>query len=281
MSGPTKAWLFLSLLAAAILYTGHSWGGRQGVLWALLVALGVNTLIYFYSEVRILSLFPGRKLEGRDPWGALEITKSLCKKMRLPLPQILVLQDSSPQALALGRSWNHSTIVLTQGLLDRFSRRELKAILAYQLASIRRQETFAFAVAAAFADAILSVARSLDKVSRLLLGTQKDPRSKNPGHFFSWLLSPLAAGLLRFSVGPGNYYAIDALASEICEDPKAVAEVLWKLESFAKTIPLLAPASQAHMFMVNPLTKRGWSRYFHVQPETKRRIERLVGYYPI
>ncbi len=281
MSGSTKAWFFLLLLASLILLAGHSLGGRQGLLWALVIALSVNSLVYFYSDLRILSLFSGRRLEGRDPWGALELTKALCKKHRIPMPQIIVLEEPSPQALALGRNWNHSSIILTQGLLDHFSRRELRAVLAYQLATIQRQETFAFAVAASFTDLIMSMAWHLDRLWSLLLGIRQSQDSARKGHFFSWLLSPLAAGLLRFSVGPSNYYALDALASEISEDSQAVAEVLWKLQSFASTLPLLVPVSQAHLFMVNPLTKPGWSRYFQVQPETKRRIERLVGHYPI
>ena len=71
------------------------------------------------------------------------------------------------------------------------------------------------------------------------------------------------------------------MASQLIGDPKILAQVIWKLEAYAQTLPFQAPASAAHMFIVSPLTTARWGRYFIAQPEPKTRIQSILGYYPI
>jgi heat shock protein HtpX len=259
---------------------GHTAGGRQGLLFALIVVLGINCFIYFYEDQRILNYFEGKIVEGQDPYGIQEIVKRLSIQARIPIPKIVMIENNCPQSLAVGRGLSHGTLLLTSGVFDKLSRSEIETLIAYQLATLRSLNTLAFTVGSFLVSSCLLVTEILDQVVRTLL-VEKKKENSILTQFFTRLLSPLVGCVLRLSVLKSFYYSADELTVQITGEPEKLAHVLWKLHFFSKTIPLNAPVHSAHMFIVNPLTDTPWNRYFHAQPDTAKRIERLVGYYPI
>lgn len=273
-----KAWLVLSALSILTLFLGHHWGDRQGLLWSVVLALGLNAFFYFYSDFFLRPLFRGRMIEGRDPWHLNEILHKLCLRARVPQPGLCVLPQLSPQAFALEKSWGRARIYLTEGLLRRLEEKEIEAILAFELALIKRHDTFSMAVASAFIASLFTLTRSLDWIFQWLVGSKGKSQSR---YFFTSLFSPLAGLLVRLTLHPKDFYAADSLAATWLEDPKPLASALWKLQSLRQTQPWKAPVSTSHLFVVNPLTHRGWTRYLHVQPSVETRIKRLIGHYPL
>ncbi|MCB0384559.1 MAG: M48 family metalloprotease [Bdellovibrionales bacterium] len=280
MKGSTKTWTLLAALSLTIILISHGWGGRQGLLWGVIIALSINCLIYFYNDLRLDSLFPGQLVEGQNPWGLLQTAKTFASKARIPVPRVVILNSPAPQALVMGRNWKSATIVLTEGLLRSLTREEREAVIAYQISCIKKLDTLAFSVASAFTDFLFAISLSVDLVIRGILGPKKDPHSRQ-NHLFSLLIAPFASLLVRLAVGTGRYLANDSLAASWVENPKALAQALWKLESYAATRPMEIPAATAPLFIVNPLTGHGWTRYFHVHPSVEKRIRNLIGYYPI
>lgn len=278
MNSAMKAWIFMAGLSILALVLGQWWAGREGLFWGLFLALSVNSLLYFYGDQRILRCFQGRDLEGRDPWGLIEAVRDTANKARLPHPRLVVLENPSPQALTIGSHKKRATLVITSGLLESFTSEELKAVVAYQLASLSRLDTLAHSIGSALGGSLLLVTHFFDWLLRLLIG------SKTRGvqsHLFTYLFSPLAALLVRLPVSQNSYFATDALAASWLENPKVLAQTLWKLDSFSQTRPIKAPASMGHLFIVNPLTDNNWTRYFRIQPRVEQRIRRLIGHYPI
>jgi heat shock protein HtpX len=140
--------------------------------------------------------------------------------------------------------------------------------------------TLTFAVGSFICTLLLSVAETLDTVLRFLIVEKKNPNYAM-SHLFTRLISPLAGFLLRLSIRPGFYLLADDFAAHLIEEPAVLAQALWKLQSYSATMPLQAPLSTAHMFIVNPLPKRGWTRHYQAQPPIEKRIKILIGYYPI
>lgn len=277
-SGPLKAWIFLIILSAIFIVSGYTLGDRQGLLVGVGLALGINCLIFFYGDLRTLSLFGCRQIEGQDPWGLLPLTAQLAAELRIPKPQLFLIDCEAPQAFSVGRSYGNAKICLTRGLLELLNPEELKAVLAVELVRIQRLDIFSFQVACALGDSLLIVAGFLDRFFGVILGTGPQPHKKR---FFTKAFSPLAALTVRATVGPQNYLIADRRAADWIHNANGLAHVLWKLQSYAVTHPLQIPASMAHLFIVNPLTAQGDPQYFHVQPSIKRRIEHLLGYYPL
>lgn len=280
MSNVTKAWTFLAILSVTLIVLGHMFLGREGLLIGLTLALGINSFVYFYEDRRVLSHFRGYILEGQDPWGLLKIARGLALRARVPVPTVIVIPDDAPQSLVVGRSFTHGTILVTEGLLRRFNDKEIEAIMAYQLASIRTLNTLTFAVGSFICSTLLAIAETLDTTLRFLIVEKKNP-DYALSHVFTRLVSPLAGFLLRLSIRPQFYFLADDFAAQLIEDPTVLAQSLWKLRSYASTLPFQAPLSTAHMFVVNPLPDRGWTRHYQAQPPIEKRIRTLIGYYPI
>jgi heat shock protein HtpX len=280
MTSAARTWTFLTALMLFIVVGGHASGGREGLLWGVGLALAINSLIYLYPDIRLKYLFKGQSLEGVDPWGVHAKLLLLSERARIPLPQVKVLKTSSPQAMVMGRSAGTAQILLTQGLIDDLEPDELESVLAYLVACIKRQDVVGLTVAAAILDFTLSISRVLDSALRVLLGASSK-RGSLQSHFFSTLISPLMSLVLRIEVGQANYYQIDKAASEISNNPNALARTLWKLHSFSLTAPVQVPVATAHLWMVSPIHKSDWAEKFRVQPPIDKRIRKLVGYYPI
>jgi len=269
MANLTRVWMLLTIFSFSVLVMGFWLGERQGLLLAFALVLLLNTAVYFLADFRVRNLFEARPLQGQDPWGLNIALEELAKQTRIPKPELMVVTLSVPTAFSTGRHWNHATIFLSEGLLTTLDRHELKAVLAHEVSKIKRLDTFAQSVSSSLSGSLLWFARSTD---RLIFA--RNPRVEK---FFA----PFALLPVHMSVGKGNYFAADELASHLLGSPQVLANVLWKLHSYAGTQPLEIPRSTAHLFIVDPLTSSQFHRYFQKHPPIERRIEKLVGYFPI
>lgn len=66
------------------------------------------------------------------------LVAGLCVGIGLQPPRLWVVEDATANALAVARSVDDADLVVTRGLLDRLSLVELEAVLAHELARIRR-----------------------------------------------------------------------------------------------------------------------------------------------
>lgn len=253
---------------------------RQGLLWGFAIAVGIHSSVYFYSDLRILRRFNGRLLEGQDPWGIILNTKKLSQRAKIPAPKVYIIKSMSPQAFSVGRNWHVSRIVLTEGVLSHLNEEEIKAILAYQIATIKNNDTLAFTTSGVLVGFLLSLTANLDRAYRwLFVVKRKDLGMKS--YLFTWLLSPIISMLLKIHVHSKNYFEIDKMAAGLLGAPESLAQVIWKLESFKSTLPFKAPVSMSHMLMTSAFQPKGWLKHFITHPPQSKRIKKLVGYYPI
>jgi len=280
MNNALKSWSFLVGLSVTLIVFGHWWLGREGLLIGLIAALGINSYVYFFEDRRIIESLGGRRLEGKDPWGVLGLARTLAAKARIPAPQVVILSDAAPQALVVGRSLTSGTIILTEGLLEQLDRDEVEAVLAYLVACVKNLNTLAFSVGSFLASSLLSVTGLLDTGLRLLIVEKKNTDSFI-SHLFTRAMAPVVGFLVRISIRQQFYIDADRTASELLGDSKSLATAIWKLHSYSMTRPFQAPLAISHMFVVNPLTKKRWNRYFHAQPRPERRIRALTGHFPI
>lgn len=280
MKNSTKAWAFLGLISVILILVGHALLEREGLLFGLMLALGINSYIYFYESRRLLRQFNGRRLEGRDPWGLLESARDLAEKAKVSAPEILIISDPSPQSFVVGQTLTSGTILITQGLLEKLTPQEVRALLALQIAHIKNLNTLIFSIGSFVCSFLLFFSEALDTGLRFLIVEKKNPNYAL-SHIFTIIISPLAGALLRLCVRPQIYYTADKIAASWLENPKVLADAFWKLQSYSATLPYSAPLFTSHMFVLNPLTRSNWLRHFDCQPPTSERIKSLIGYYPI
>ncbi|MCB0411203.1 MAG: M48 family metalloprotease [Bdellovibrionales bacterium] len=275
-----RPWIVLSFFSLLILLLGHSWGDRQGLLWAVSLTLGLNCLFYFYGELVLKPSFKGQIIEGQDPWNLRRTLKALCLKARIVEPQLILLPLPAAQAFAVGRNPQNSRIYLTEGLLKKLSTDEIEAVLAFELALIAKAHTLSMSLASTLLAGLLTITRSFDSVLCWLMG-MKSANGRQSRAVLTLAAAPLAGFLLRLILRPEDFYQADHLACQWIKEPRSLAQTLWKLEALKMTEPWSPPPSTAHYFVINPLTSPSWTGYFQVQPPVEERVRRLIGSYPL
>jgi heat shock protein HtpX len=251
-----RIWISLGVFSFFILALGYWFAGRFGLLFSFFAAASLNSLIFFYPDLRLAQLFPHILLEGQDPWGALRLTAQLASRAGIPTPRLYVIQLQTPTTYSAGTSRKSSAIFISEGLLSSFSSTELETVLALEIIRIRRSDTLAVTVGAALSS-LLSV---------------------NP---LRWMSAPFIGGLLRIPSRRRDFLEADLETGRFLSSPARVAEVLWKIYGVGLTRPFIVPPAYAHLFTVSPLTTPRWHSYFLLQPNVKKRITNLVGHWPL
>ena len=107
------------------------------IVIAAAVALAVVAGAGVLASGRIVGRLAGaRSPEGFESERLDVCVEALCLGAGLPVPQLAVIDDEAPTALAYGRGPRTSTVAVTTGLLHSLSPVELEGTLAHLLARI-------------------------------------------------------------------------------------------------------------------------------------------------
>jgi len=98
---------------------------------------------YFSGSSVLLDLVCAKELSGDSPKNqtVIDVVTEIALASRIPRPRVCVMDDPAPNAFASGRDPEHSTICVTQGLIDQLDREELQAVIAHEIAHIRGHDT--------------------------------------------------------------------------------------------------------------------------------------------
>lgn len=269
-----KTALLLGTLSALILLIGAQ-AGNSGLVLALVVALGMNAWAYFHSDrlaLRSMHAYPVAPHEA--PW-LHAVVAELSREMGIPTPRLYLSPTASPNAFATGRSPEHAAVCVTEGILEILDERELRAVLAHELAHVGNRDILISSVAAALASVVTFLAQ-IGQLS-MVFGQHEDDEGGGPSHLLLVVLGPLAAGLIQLAVSRSREFEADATGAMISGDPLSLARALAKLERGTRLRPLpedasLAPTSS--LMITNPF-RGGVGALFSTHPPTSERIARL------
>ncbi|MEZ6030347.1 MAG: M48 family metalloprotease [Hyphomonadaceae bacterium] len=255
------------MLLIHLAFAGVGWwiAGKDGALIATVIALGFHILVFWYAEKIVLSLHNAREVGSDDPSPMIRAFVADCDRLamraNMPRPRTYIIDAFQPNAFVAGRDTNHASIAVTDGLLKTLTRAEVSAVVAHELAHVKRGDALAMGISSALA-----------AVFTTILGAIAWPIGQRKR------VQRIVAGLIaRLSQSHAREYAADKQAGEICGAPVNLANALLKLERH--TASLLNPLAErspatAQMFVIDPLhgPRRGPSAS---HPPTERRIARL------
>lgn len=255
------------MLLIHLAFAGLGWwiAGRDGALVGTVIALCFHLAVFWYAEKIVLKLHNAREVGSDDASPMIRAFVADCDRLamraNMPRPRTYIIDAFQPNAFVAGRDTNHASIAVTDGLLKTLSRAEVSAVVAHELAHVKRGDALAMGICSALAVVLTTILGSLVYP----IGLRK-PVSK--------IVSGLVA---RIGQSHHREYAADKHAGEICGAPVNLANALLKLERH--TASLLNPLAErspatAHMFVIDPLhgPRRGPSA---THPPTERRIARL------
>jgi len=246
------------------------------------VALGLNALVFFYDEWRLLSLFPSTEIEGRDPWGLVALNRSLAKKHGLPTPSLYEVASETPFIFSAGLIPARLKIFVSTSLVRRLNADELTALFTHELLRSHVGLTQLTTAAVSVADMWLIVARFIDALltARFIWAR----RSKQARLCFGPITTvsfPFVVIFLRLIIRRKRYLFVDRMAASQIGQEKLLVSALVKLDSYGKNLPLDVNIAEAALFSVNPLSLYKWSRWAAVQPSLESRTIALTGHFPL
>jgi heat shock protein HtpX len=275
-----KSTLLLVIMTLLLLVFGEHFGGQNGMVFALVVAVAMNFTTYFFSDKIALKMYRAQPVTREQLPRAFAVVERLTAKQGLSMPKMYILPTESPNAFATGRNPQHASVALTHGILALLDDEELEGVLAHELGHVKNRDILTSSIAATLAGAITLLARLGWFASMFGYGGGGRGRRDSGGiaGLLMLILAPLAATLIQLAVSRSREYEADATGAHTTGNPYALARALQKLEDYSKRIPMQASPASAHLFIIAPLLgSGGFGSLFSTHPPTKERIRRLIG----
>ena len=236
-------------------------GGRLGFLWFTAAAVSsavIYTLrTYYGGPGMVLGAVAAFPIPDDEPKKKilLDIAREMAVAARLLEPQVYMIDDPAPNALAVGRNPHDSVICVTRGLVNGMDREELQGVIAHEMAHIRSY------------DAWLATLVTATRLSRI-------------GSFPASLYQTLTRGTGVLLSRESEYLA-DGAAVEFTRNPTALIRALQQIEKTAAPLKQASPAV-APLFIADPMNgssaggmRNGLQPAVSTHPALADRIARL------
>ncbi len=279
MGNTFKTAFLLTAMTLLLMLAGRAFGGERGMLMALMFAVVINFVSYFFCDKIALAMYRAQPVSREDLPRVYNIVERLSQKVGLPMPKVYLIPNDSPNAFATGRNPNHASVAVTQGILGLLNDEELEGVLAHELGHVRNRDILISSVAATIAGAITYLAQWGMIFGGY--GGDRNERREGGGGLAALLmifLAPLAATLIQLAVSRSREYSADDTGAHWTGNPYALASALAKIDAYSRRMPLVATPSTAHLFIIAPfLGGMSFGNLFSTHPPTAKRIERLTG----
>src|SRR3990167_1999321 len=278
MNNTLRTFMLLAALTAIFAVAGFLIGGTGGMVIALVLAGAMNLFSYWNADRIVLRMYGAVEVDATHPDALIRTyvadTLALADGAGLPRPKVYIMETDQPNAFAPGRNPQNAAVAATTGLLRLLDRREIRGVMAHELAHVKNRDTLTMTITATIAGAISGLANIA-----FFFGGDRDRPAGMVGTILIAILAPIAAALVQFAISRGREYEADRHGAEISGDPQALADALRKMEAYAhRTVNETAERNPAtgQMFIINPLVGRGADNLFSTHPNTANRVEALL-----
>jgi len=277
MKNQIKTLLLLGVLSVVLISIGAALG-KGFILGALVLSLAMNLGAYFYSDKLVLRMHGAQEVSPQEAPGLHRMVEELSQRAGIPKPRVFLMNEAQPNAFATGRNPEHGVVAVTAGILEVLDERELRGVLAHELAHIKNRDILVSTIAAAVASAVTYLAHAVGMFGSMFLGRDEDEgEGLSPLQVLALaLVAPIAATLIQMGISRSREYLADQSGGEISGDPEALASALRKLEAGAMALPVEGRPATASLFIVSPFAgMQSILSLFSTHPRTEERVRRL------
>ena len=217
-----------------LIFHGLFFGGGWNLGFPWFTAAAVSSAVlytlrsYYGGPVRVLGAVAAFPIPDDEPKKKilLDVAREMAVAARLLEPQVYMIDDPAPNALAVGRNPHDSVICVTRGLLDGMDREELQGVIAHEMAHIRS------------CDAWLATLVTATRLGRI-------------GSFPALLYQTLTRGTGVLLSRESEYLA-DGAAVEFTRNPTGLIRALQQIAKTAAPLKHASPAV-APLFIADPM----------------------------
>jgi len=271
-----KTAMLMAAITALFVVIGGVIGGSKGMMLALIIALGMNFFSYWFSDKMVLRMYNAQEVDETTAPQFYRMVRELAARAQLPMPRVYLINEDAPNAFATGRNPEHAAVAATTGILRVLSERELRGVMAHELAHVKHRDILISTVSATMAGAISALAN----FAMFFGGRDDEGRPSNPiASIAVAILAPIAGALIQMAISRAREFEADRGGAQISGDPQALASALEKIHAYASGVPF--PTAEAHpataqMMIMNPLSGGTIANLFSTHPATEERVARLM-----
>ena len=290
-SNRRRSWLLLAVMAALLLALGSAigyffdptYGAPIGAVAAAVVWLVLLTVALAQGNA-VLIFASGAVPVNKDVYPQLyNVVEEMSIASGLArVPKIYLIEDSWPNAFAMGVKPENAAVAVTTGLLRQLNRDELQGVMAHEIGHISNLDIRFMTIASVMVGSITLISdfffRSMFFGAgrrRRLGGGKGDPRAQMIMLLVVIViavLAPIMAQALYFACSRRREYLADASAARFTRYPPGLASALEKISAQQparrKVNRALAP-----MYIVNPVRGLGaMMGLFATHPPVEKRI---------
>jgi heat shock protein HtpX len=280
-----NSFILIFLFVVFLVFLGWAFGkaynaGEVGIGIALLVALFIALITFFYGDKMVLGISHARLVDRKENPYLANVVEGLAIAAGIPTPQAYIIDDSAPNAFATGRDPKNSAIVVTTGLLDKMNRLELEGVIAHEMSHVKNYDIRYSMLVVVLVGTIVLLSDWMGR--SFFYGGRRSRKGGAGGGIFVLvalalaILAPIVAQLIRFAISRQREYLADANGALLTRYPEGLASALEKISK--DTEPLeAANKATAHLYIINPLLDyRGkLNSLFSTHPPAEERIKRL------
>jgi heat shock protein HtpX len=285
--------LFLAVAFTALIgyVIGYLWfSGPGGVLIAVILAVVLSLSSYFYGDKMVLASTRARKVAPQEEPRLHNIVEGLAIAAGVPKPDVYVVPERAPNAFATGRDPAHSSIAVTQGLLQMMNRVELEGVIGHEMSHILDRDILIGTVVATVVGAAVLMSEIF--MRSWFWGGGRGRRDSSGGDTAGALalilfvvgivlliIAPLAGQLIKLSVSRNREYLADAEGVALTRYPPGLISALGKIGAAPHAMHAANNAT-AHLWLDQPSRIPGdgtstMEKLFSTHPPIAERITRL------
>ena len=279
----------LLLLGAVGYALGLIYGsGPVGLVIALVIAGFMSIGSYRYGDKVVLASARAREVSAEQEPRLHNVVEGLAIAAGTPKPRVHIVPEQAPNAFATGRDPDHSSIAVTQGLLDTMNRVELEGVIGHEISHVVDRDILLGTIVATLVGAVVLISEFFMRSWFWggLGGRRGDDRGGGAAGavllavgFVLLILAPIFGQLIRFAVSREREYLADAQGAMLTRYPPGLASALRKIAG-SPTAMRSANNATAHLWLNQPSRVQGEKmgaieKLFNTHPPIVDRIKRL------
>jgi heat shock protein HtpX len=269
-----KTVALLGGLMGLFLAVGSFWG-QQGLIMAFIAGGLMNVVAFFFSDKIALSAMQATEIHADSPAPAnavYHLVDDLRQKAGLPMPRVYICPQEAPNAFATGRSPSKAAVAVTVGALRLLNERELRGVMAHELAHVKNRDTLISCIAATISGVLAFLAQW-----GMLLGGGNNREGGNAFlPLIAVLIGAVGAAVIKAMISRSREYVADHDGAVIAGEPDGLISALQKLHVYNARIPMAnANPAQNNLFIVEPMMGTSLLKLFATHPPVENRIAAL------